>query len=279
MSTLTLSGTVDLFDSEIEFEKIENFLPAIQQQAAHLIRVFISFCQTVYVEKMTTDAKQWRSTNESLGWATSTATPYAKVGEYFVEVNPYNLELLDIKTLFALCAEKYSVIIERLKTERLTVAEVRSQMSSINKASMKPKEAPKALEWRRAKTGERWLRPPKASLIARLDAETGEALEQKYKSSCLPLPLFIRDLLRQWQPQSHPIPVESTERWRHGWNVGVMVVPNDVGAKNFIDWFENKPAEVIECDGSLLTVQFLKLRRHDGDICQLAYGNWVEENQ
>jgi hypothetical protein len=58
-----------------------------------------------------------------------------------------------------------------------------------------------------------------------------------------------------------------------------MVVPNDVGAKNFIDWFENKPAEVIECDGSLLTVQFLKLRRHDGDICQLAYGNWVEENQ
>ena len=92
-------------------------------------------------------------------------------------------------------------------------------------------------------------------------------------------PLFIRDLLRQWQPQSLMFPVESTERWRHGWNVGVMVVPNDVGAKNFIDWFENKPAEVIECDGSLLTVQFLKLRRHDGDICQLAYGNWVEENQ
>ncbi len=272
MSTLTLSGAIDQFDSEIEFERIDNFLPAIQQQAAQLIGAFISFCQTIYVEKTTTDAKQWRETRESLGWATSTATPYAKVGEYFVEVNPYNLELLDIKTLFALCAKKYSAIIERLKTERLTVAEVRKEMSEINKASMKPKEAPKTLEWRRAKTGER-------SLIARLDAETGEALEQKYKLSCMPLPLFIRDLLRQWQPQSHPIPVESTERWRHGWKVGVMVVPNDVGCKNFIDWFENKPAEVIESDGGLGTVQFLKLRRHDGEICQLAFGNWVEENQ
>ncbi|OKH14857.1 hypothetical protein NIES592_08245 [Fischerella major NIES-592] len=79
---------------------------------------------------------------------------------------------------------------EQLQQERLTVQKVRDRTKEIN-AQLKEQKPPKpVMEWRRAKTGDR-------SLLIRLeDPEAAAELEARYKQSCLPLPLFIRELLK-----------------------------------------------------------------------------------
>jgi hypothetical protein len=165
-------------------------LTQLQQQATELTRAFISFCQKVYVAKITSDRNHWKDARESLGWTATTTTPYLKVGEYLTGIPEENLESLDIKTIISLCCDKYRPILEQLQQERLTVQEVRSRMSEIN-AQLKQEKPPlPAMEWRRAKTGDR-------SLLIRLeDPEVATELEAKFKQSCLPLPLFIRELLK-----------------------------------------------------------------------------------
>ncbi|WP_290887726.1 hypothetical protein [Fischerella sp.] len=165
-------------------------LTQLQQQAAELTRAFISFCQGVYVAKLKSDRTQWKEARESLGWASSTATPYAKIGEWLAEIPEHNLDLLDIKTLMSLCCEKYRPILEQLQQERLMVREVRDRMSEINTQIKEQKPPKPVMEWKRAKTGDR-------SLLIRLeDPEAATELEARYKQSCLPLPSFIRELLK-----------------------------------------------------------------------------------
>ncbi|MFB2768584.1 hypothetical protein ACE1AT_04735 [Pelatocladus sp. BLCC-F211] len=174
-------------------------LNQLQQQAAGLTCAFIGFCQSVYVAKLKSDRTQWKDARESLGWTSSTATPYAKVGEWLADVPEYNLELLDIKTIMSLCCDKYRPVLEQLQQERLMIQEVRSRMSEIN-AQLKQEKPPKpVMEWRRAKTGDR-------SLIIRLeDPEAATELETKFKQSCLPLPSFIRELLKGESVNARPV--------------------------------------------------------------------------
>jgi hypothetical protein len=177
-----------------------DLLTQLQQQATQLSRAFISFCQGVYAVKLTCGLQaepdpslgrvQWKEVLLKLGWTSTTATPYLKVGEYLTGIPEENLELLDIKTILSLCCDKYCPILEQLQQERLKVQQVRSLMSEIN-AQLKEQKPPKpVMEWRRAKTGDR-------SLLIRLeDPEAATELEAKFKQSCLPLPLFIRELLK-----------------------------------------------------------------------------------
>jgi hypothetical protein len=194
----------------------QDFLCEIQEQATALTRAFISFCQTAYVAKATSTRSQTRETNQSLGWTSTTATPYAKVGEWLGNVDPINLELLDIKTIMALCCEKYLPIIERLKDDRLTVAEVREEMTNINKALQKPKEPPKVLEWKQTKRGVSGAgQNARRFCVIRLeDPEAGAEFEAQFKQSEQPLPLFIRGLLRRdeqpadvWQQAQNEVSV------------------------------------------------------------------------
>ncbi|MBW4687835.1 MAG: hypothetical protein KME40_22670 [Komarekiella atlantica HA4396-MV6] len=196
MTTLAAPGVNDQQEFANQFlEQADDFFPNIQKQATTLTRAFLSFCQGIYAAKITSQRKQWRQTKESLGWDSTTETPYAKIGEWFMGIEPSNLELLDINTLKTLCNEKYRPIIERLQVERLTVKEVRGEMTATNKALKKPASSPPVLEWRRTKGGSR-------SLIARLDAEAGAEFEAKYKASGQPLPLFVRSLLQRESRQT-----------------------------------------------------------------------------
>ncbi|MBD2695256.1 MULTISPECIES: hypothetical protein [Anabaena] len=191
MTTLT---DLDQIDQEI--------FSQIQQQAQQMTRAFIQMCQTVYFAKLTCKRTELKAIQESLEWTATTATSYAKVGEFIAEIEPSNLDLLDCNTIKALCCDKFQLILERLKSERLTVAEVRQEMTQINKSIKKEKPPQRLLEWKREKTGEETL------IICLQDVEAGLEFESRFKASCLPLPLFIRDLLRQkpvqpdmtWQP-------------------------------------------------------------------------------
>ncbi|HYW18737.1 MAG TPA: hypothetical protein VE956_05365 [Nodularia sp. (in: cyanobacteria)] len=176
----------------------------LQQQVQQMTRAFIQMCLSAYLAKQTCKRSEWKAIEESLEWTAITATPYAKVGEFIVEIELNNLDLLDCNTIKALCCDRFKPILERLKSERLTVAEVRQEMAAINKSMKKEKRPQGILEWKRAKTGERSL------IICVNDAEAGAEFEGRFKSSCLPLPWFLRRLLRQqpvqqdvtWQPAS-----------------------------------------------------------------------------
>lgn len=162
----------------------------LQKQVQQMTRAFISMCISAYLAKATCERSELKAMTEALEWTGSTLTPYAKVGQYIVGIEVSNLELLDCNTIKALCCEKYKPILERLKSERLTVAEVREEMKNINQSVKKEQPAPRVLEWKRRKTGEH-------SLIIRLeDVEAGREFEAKLKESTLPLPLFVRNLLR-----------------------------------------------------------------------------------
>ncbi len=121
------------------------------------------------------------------------ANAYATAGEWLLDIPPVNLELLDPKTILALCQEKYSYIIDLLKNQKLTVEQVCKLMRSLNAASKKPKPPQPVMQWHKAKTGER-------SLIVRLDAEVGAEFEARCKEFAVPLPLFVRSLLGLAQP-------------------------------------------------------------------------------
>lgn len=68
-----------------------DLLSQIQEQSAELTRVFIRFCQSVCYTKNSCNVKaqiepsfgraQWNEVKDSLGWTSTTATPYVKVGE------------------------------------------------------------------------------------------------------------------------------------------------------------------------------------------------------
>lgn len=197
MTTLTALDPID-----------QQICDQIQKQAQEMTRVFIQLCQTVYFAKLTCKRTELKTIQESLEWTGTTATSYAKVGEFIADIEPSNLDLLDCNTIKALCYEKFQPILERLKSERLTLAEVRQEMTQINKSLKKEKPPQRLLEWKREKTGE-------GTLIIRLqDVEAGLEFESRFKASCLPLPLFIRNLLRQ-QPVQPDIawqaaPEEST---------------------------------------------------------------------
>jgi hypothetical protein len=210
MTTLT---DLDQIDQEI--------FSQIQQQAQNMTRAFIQMCQTVYFAKLTCKRTELKAIQESLEWTATTATSYAKVGEFIAEIEPSNLDLLDCNTIKALCCDKFQPILERLKSERLTVAEVRQEMTQINKSMKKEKPPQRLLEWKRGKTGERSLRSASLSLIICLqDAEAGAEFESRFKASCLPLPFFIRNLLRQqpvqpdmnWQPGSEESVAQMEEK-------------------------------------------------------------------
>ncbi|NDJ20993.1 hypothetical protein GS682_04900 [Nostoc sp. B(2019)] len=186
-----MSSTESALIQDLTGFDVSVLIPQLQSSAAVLTRAFVSFCQSVYVARLTSDRPEWRETKESMGWAGSTATPYVHVGEWLGEIDPSNLELLDIKTIMALCNNKYLSIIERLKSDRLTVAEVREEMKAINKETKKPKEPPKVLEWKQSKRGDRFC------IIRLEDPLAGAEFENHLKSSRQPLPLFIRSLLQR----------------------------------------------------------------------------------
>lgn len=182
MSTVTadLSFDQDLFSS-------------LQETAAQLTRAFLSFCQTAYLAKASSKRLEWQKIKQAMSWTPRMANAYAKAGEWLLDIPPVNLELLDPKTILALCQEKYCYIIDLLKNQKLTVEQVCKLMRSLNAASKKPKPPQPVMHWHRAKAGER-------SLIVRLDAEVGAEFEARCKEFAVPLPLFVRSLLRGESP-------------------------------------------------------------------------------
>ena len=187
LGTLTMSTlTADLcFDQDL--------FSSLQETAAQLTRAFLCFCQTAYFAKASAKRHEWPKIKQAMGWTPEMANAYAKAGEWLVDIPPVNLELLDPKTILALCQEKYAYIIELLKNQKLTVEQVRQLMKSLNKANKTPKPPQKVMQWHRAKTGER-------SLMVRLDAEVGAEFEARYQEFAVPLPLFVRSLLQRESP-------------------------------------------------------------------------------
>jgi len=118
-------------------ENNQNFLAQIQEQAAELSRVFLSFCQTIWVAKGTSAPKEWKEIRESLGWLPSTATRYAQVAQHLTELEIESIEALDVQTMMAVSAEKYQPVIEELIEEPLSVEEVRERMKAINQEMKK----------------------------------------------------------------------------------------------------------------------------------------------
>jgi len=186
---MTRLAALDPIDQAIFID--QDIFSDFQQQVQQMTRAFIQMCLSAYFAKRSYKRPEWKAIEESLEWTATTATPYAKVGEFIVEIELSNLDLLDCNTIKALCCDRFKPILERLKSERLTVADVRQEMAAINKSMKKETRPQGLLEWKRAKTGERSL------IICVNDAEAGAEFEGRFKASCLPLPWFVRHLLRQ----------------------------------------------------------------------------------
>ncbi len=137
-------------------------------------------------------AQQRQQIQEKYGWTQNLVSSFAKIGEFFSEVDERNLELLDIHTIKTATSEKYESVRQQLMSDRLTTLQARQQMANINKALKKPKKPPEIMEWETDKDGA-------VRLLIRLeDEEAGKELKKQYQESeetCFPF--FIRQLLRR----------------------------------------------------------------------------------
>lgn len=200
MNTITFDNQVNQLSQPNNFLNQEvDFLPLVQEQMLEITRGFIGLCQMVVAAKPVKGdtnrqyAKTWKEGIEGLGWLSSTIAPYAKVGSYLIGIEEYNLELLDINTIKAICCDKFQPIIERLKEERLTVVEVREEMLDINRAIREAKKAdpPPVFKWEKNKFGQDRL------VIFLEDADAGRDFVRQLRESQKPLPLFFREVMRR----------------------------------------------------------------------------------
>ena len=132
------------------------------------------------------------------GWETSTANNQIRVGEVFGSHPIENIDLLDPFTLVAIAKEKYEAIHEALMVERMTVAQVRLHMKTINEHNKEEKKAAKQIGWR----GEpRYLHFSIPDCAAAMDfeknfSEVASAYREHTESADLPMPLYIEQVNR-----------------------------------------------------------------------------------
>ena len=174
----------------------KSFLAEILEQASEATRSFLRKCKNIWEAKQL-PKHEWREIKQMLGWSSHTANPYIKIWQWIsdLQINSYNLELLDINTIKSLCCDRYLEIWHQLQSSRMVVEDVRSLMTDINKSLKKPKEPPKAIEYQQTKYGE----DGDGRVIIRLeDAATGTELERQFKESGkLSLAMFLKELLRR----------------------------------------------------------------------------------
>jgi hypothetical protein len=177
------------------------------------------------VEKRQQAKLERKEVEKCFGWTSNLVASYSKIFEYIPE-EFHNLLSLDINTIKSLCAEKFRPIIEQLQSDHLTILEVREKMSEINKTTRKPKKPKSNVEWLTGKQGER-------SLAIRLDdQETGLEFENQLKASTLPLPLFMRSLLKLEIPNAPEPPPQEPEPEPEPITVEpVATIPADTQAK------------------------------------------------
>lgn len=157
------------------------------------------------------DKQQWNDQKESLGWTAHTHKPYIRVWQWIEDysIPTYNLELLDEKTLLELPAPKYSQLADRLKTERLTVAEVRSEMSAIAKElktlKAMEREAQQELEGQQLFSPFEYHIDSKGNRLAQINVPNSELvdkLETEFKRSELPFAIFMNRTVELWQREN-----------------------------------------------------------------------------
>ncbi|MEA5581057.1 hypothetical protein VB620_06850 [Nodularia harveyana UHCC-0300] len=198
---MNISGAISMHRLADKDQIDQDVFTDLQKQVQQMTRTFINMCRSAYSAKLNSNRAELKAMQELFGWTGSTLNPYAKVGKYIAEIEISNLDLLDCNTIKALCYDKFQPILERLKSERLTVAEVRQEMAEINQEVKKDKPPQQILEWKKRKTGEHTL------IICLQDVETAREFETRLKASQIPLPLFIRSLLK---PEPEPVQSDIT---------------------------------------------------------------------
>lgn len=170
--------SVDSLDQAAIANSFKDSFDEILELCCSGTRSFLNQCEKVWKAKQLSKEK-WGKIKQALGWTDQTATPYIKVWDWVqrCNINTYNLELLDSRTLTSLCHKKYEDVWNWLQSRRMTVQESRELMADINKILKKPKKVPKVLEWEKDKDGfER--------LVIRLEnPDTGAKLEKRFRES------------------------------------------------------------------------------------------------
>ncbi len=264
MTTLPLERTIqqgatpNFSENLLDSDDISIYGEMLNECLRSLTGAFLTACDAARLLKSKFDLAQTGSTvkerkqarldrqeiQERYGWTANLVNSFSKVAESLSVVEDVqNLELLDINTLKSLCSDKFAPIVEQLKSDRLTVVEVRGQMTDINKALKEEQQSqPKPMkQWRRTKEGRRFLD------LNGIDADTGDEFDAKYKYSCMPLPLFIRDLLRQWKPDTYVVRQMGEEDYV--WVEGCKLLETPVPPVSLWYVFENKSGEKLRVAG------------------------------
>jgi hypothetical protein len=244
MTTLTLDRAIDQgaianFSENFLGDDLEVLEALLQQHLTELTRVYRKCVETAYLVKtrfenaaISGNPKTRRDSKaekeqmlDRRGWTSSVISSLGNVADWLIEIQPENLELLDLKTIEALNKDRFASIRDRLHSECLTIVQVRKEMSTINKALKPPEEPAKEFEWDRAKDGSRYA-------VVQLDAQVGGEFEREMKQYGEPLALFMREMLRRFKTSEVRMPLNSDQETAIAqsdtWNLAQQELANHV---------------------------------------------------
>jgi hypothetical protein len=244
MSTLALDRAIDQqaianFSENSLGDDLETLEALLQQHLAELTRVYRKCVETAYLVKTRFEnaaisgnpktRRESKAEKEQMldrrGWTSSVISSLGNVADWLIEIEPDNLELLDLETIKALSKDRFVSIRDRLNSERLTIVEVREEMAIINKALKPPEEPAKEFDWHRAKDGSRYA-------VVQLDAQVGGEFERELKEHGEPLALFMREMLRRFKTSEVRMPLNSDQETgdmqSDAWNLAQQELANHV---------------------------------------------------